>query len=166
MLENISRKAEALVFAAQQAGATASDASVSLTHSIAVSVREGKSKYNANESDALSLRVFVGQCVASVTRRRQMTLDEIASRAVAMAKVSPEDLHASIIDGDKIAQTWPDLDLLDENKPSASQLTDLALTMEKDGLGCQRVTKSSSASASRGKRGTGFGNVRGFFRRL
>lgn len=163
MLEDISAKAKALVHAAQQAGATASDAAVSLTQSIAVSVREGKvENTNANESDTLSLRVFVGQKVASVSATAADDPNEIASRAVAMANVSPEDPFATIVDADRIAHSWPELDLLDNAEPSASVLTELALAMESTALSVKGVTKSSSASASRGKRGMVLATSEGF----
>lgn len=163
MLEDISRRAEALIKAAQDAGATASDAAVSLTQSIAVSVREGKvENTNANESDTLSLRVFVGKRVASVTATSADSPSDIASRAVSMAKVSPEDPYATIVNAHCIANTWPELDLLDQTEPSAAILTDMALSMEKTALAVKGVTKSSSASASRGKQGMVLATSEGF----
>ena len=57
-----------------------------------VSVRLGKVEATeASESDDISLRVFVGRRVASVSATAASDPKTLAERAVAMAKVSPED---------------------------------------------------------------------------
>lgn len=163
MLDNISKKAEALVQAALKAGATGADASASLTQSIAVSVRDGKvENTNANEEDGLSLRVFVGKRIASVDAVTTDNPDDIAARAVAMAKVSPEDPYASLLSADRFAEDWPNLDLFDPAEPNAETLTALAKEAENAALSVQSVTKSSGASASRGKQGLVLATSEGF----
>ena len=80
----------ALVEAAKRAGADAADAVAVRGRSSGVSVRLGKvESTEASEGDDVSLRVFVGKRVASVSATAGSDPAALAERAVAMAKVSP-----------------------------------------------------------------------------
>lgn len=147
-------RASALVEAAKRAGADAADAVSVRSRSSAVSVRNGKVEgTDASESDDLSLRVFVGKKVASVSAVATADPDRLAGRAVAMAKVSPDDPHNGLADPDRLARDMIDLDLFDATEVSPARLTEDALATEAAALAVDGVTKSSGGSASAGEAG-------------
>src|SRR5690606_36878644 len=101
-----------LVEAARRAGADAADAVAVRGRSTSVQVRLGKvESTESSESDDLSLRVFVGQRVASVSATATSDPAALAERAVAMAKASPEDPSQGLADPARLARDIPDLDL-------------------------------------------------------
>jgi PmbA protein len=145
--------AERLVAAAKRAGADAADAIATRGMSQAVEVREGTvEESERSESDNLGLRVFVGQrqAVVSTNDVKGDGIDELAARAVAMARVAPPDKFAGLADPALLAAAVPDLDLLDPNLPSVAELERRARTAEEAGLAIKGVTKSGGASASAG----------------
>src|SRR3990170_2783576 len=94
----------ALVDAAKAAGADAADAVAVRSRSTGVSVRLGKVEATeASESEDVSLRVFIGQRVASVSATAASDPRMLAERAVAMAKVSPEDPYQGLADASLLA---------------------------------------------------------------
>src|SRR5215510_3885513 len=102
----------ALVDAAKRAGADAADAVAVRGRSSSVSVRLGKvESTESRESDDISLRVFVGQRVASVSATASSDADTLAERAVAMARVSPEDPYQGLAAPSLLAKSIRDLDL-------------------------------------------------------
>ena len=112
-------RAAALIDLALKAGADQADAVVVRGRSRSVSVRLGKVEgTDASESDDFSLRVFVGRRVASVSANPGFDLKVLAERAVAMAKASPEDPYASLADSERLAQSYPDLELYDPTEVS------------------------------------------------
>jgi PmbA protein len=147
-------RASQLIDLARKAGADAADAVVVRSRSQSVSVRLGKVEgTESSESDDFSLRVFIGQRVASVSANPGFDLSALAERAVAMAKVSPEDPFACLADEDKLAKSYPDLQLLDTTEVSSEQLAEAALAAEAAGLAIKGVTNSSGAGASAGRGG-------------
>jgi PmbA protein len=152
-----------LVEAAKRAGADASDAVAVRSRSKDVSVRLGKVEgTEASESDDISLRVFVGKRVASVSAAAGANVDELAARAVAMAKVSPEDPVQGLADKDRIAATIRDLDLYDGTEIDAARLTEDALAMEDAARAVTGVTNSGGGSASAGMGGLVLATSEGF----
>ncbi|NVP56242.1 TldD/PmbA family protein [Mycoplana rhizolycopersici] len=152
--ESLLDRAGELIDRAMKAGAEAADAVVVRGRSSSVSVRLGKVEgTEASESDDFSLRVFVGKRVASVSANPGFDLQQLAERAVAMAKASPEDPYASLADPERLAKNWPDLELYDPTEVGADSLTEAALAMEAAALGVQGVMNSSGAGASAGMGG-------------
>lgn len=152
-----------LVEAAKRAGADAADAVVMRSRSSSVSVRLGKIEGTESaESDDMSLRVFVGGKVASVSAAMNSDAESLAERAVAMAKVSPEDPYQSLADETRLAKDVADLDLVDATQVSVEQLTEDALAAEAAALAVEGVTKSSGASASAGSGGLVLATSHGF----
>ncbi len=144
-------RAARLVDAAKRAGADAADAVTVRSRSHSVTVRNGKVEgTDASESDDMSLRVFVGNKVASVSAAASADAGALAERAVAMARVSPDDAYACLADPDKLAADLPDLDLYDDTAVSSERLTQDALATEAAALAVDGVTKSSGAGASAG----------------
>ncbi|WP_068318602.1 TldD/PmbA family protein [Polycladidibacter hongkongensis] len=152
-----------LVEAAQKAGATAADAVAVTGSSLGVNVRDGKVEGSErSESNAVSLRVFVGQRVASVSTNSDSNLDELAARAVEMAKVTPEDPYAGLADENRLLKHIPQLDLCDPRALSADELRDKALEAEAAALEVAGVTKSGGAGASWGLGGLVLATSHGF----
>ena len=153
----------ALVEAAKKAGADAADAVVVRGRSTSASVRLGKvENVEAAESEDMSLRVFVGQRVASVSANAASAVDELAERAVAMAKVSPEDPYQGLADPALLARDRRDLDLFDATEVSADRLKEDALAMEAAALAVTGVTNSSGSGASAGMGGLVLATSHGF----
>ncbi|WP_099865623.1 TldD/PmbA family protein [Pararhizobium haloflavum] len=147
-------EAERLVELAKAAGADAADAVVARGRSTSVTVRLGEVEgTEASESDDFSLRVFVGKRVASVSAGKGFDARELAERAVAMARVSPEDPFAGLADEADLARTIEDLDRFDPTVVTAAQLTEAALAMEAAARAVPGVTNSAGASASAGMGG-------------
>ncbi len=145
--------AERLVAAARRAGADAADAVAVRSMSLSVEVREGAVQESERaEGDDFGLRVLVGkrQAVVSSNDLSGNAVDELAARAVAMARAAPEDKFAGLADAAALAKTIPDLDLTDPDLPSVEQLEALARAAEAAGLAVKGVTRSDGASASAG----------------
>jgi PmbA/TldA metallopeptidase domain 1 len=143
--------AAALVEAARRAGADAADAVVVRSRSTGVSVRLGKVEATeSSESDDFSLRVFVGRKVASISATAGSDPKILAERAVAMARVSPDDAFEGLADPANLVRTIRDLDLYDPTVVAAARLTEDALAAEAAALEVDGVTNSGGASASAG----------------
>src|SRR5689334_523950 len=144
--------AERLVAAARRAGADAADAIAERGVSQSVEIRDGTVEASErSEGDNLGLRAFVGRRQAVVsTNDLAGNLDALAERAVAMARVAPEDKFAGLAEPDMLAKSIPDLDLLDPKLPSVTQLEATARAAEAAGLAVKGVSKSGGASASAG----------------
>ncbi len=151
--QKLSSQARFLVAAAKKAGADQADAVVVRSRSSNVSVRLGKVEATeASESDDFSLRVFVGRRIASISANANKGVDPeiLAERAVAMAKVSPEDPYEGLADPDRLVKTIADLDLYDPTQINAAKMTEDALAMEEAARAVPGVSNSGGASASAG----------------
>jgi len=145
--------AERLVEAARKAGADAADAIAVRSISQSVEIRDGAvEESERSEGDDLGLRVFLGkrQAVVSTNDLRGDGVQALAERAVAMARVAPEDLFTGLADPALLAKNVPDLDLIDPDLPQVERLEELARHAEAAALDVQGVTKSGGASASAG----------------
>jgi PmbA protein len=144
--------AERLVAAARRAGADAADALALRSISLAVEVREGAvEESERSEGDDVGLRAFVGRRQAVVsTNDIKANAADLAERAVAMARVAPEDPFAGLADREQLARDVPDLDLLDPNLPTIAELEERARHAETAALAVKGVTTSGGASASAG----------------
>ncbi|MBZ9734820.1 TldD/PmbA family protein [Mesorhizobium sp. CA18] len=154
----------ALVEAARRAGADAADAVAVRGRSAGVSVRLGKVEgTESSESEDVSLRVFVGQRVASVSATAAASDPKaLAERAVAMARVSPEDPFQGLADPALLARNLRDLDLFDPTEVSADELKEAALAAEAAALAVKGVTNSSGSSAGAGLGGLVLATSHGF----
>ena len=153
----------ALVEAARKAGGDAADAVAVRGRSTSVSVRLGKvESTNSSEGDDVSLRVFVGKRVASVSATASSDPAALAERAVAMARVSPEDPYQELADPALLAKTVRDLDLYDPTEVSADELREAALAAEEAALAVPGVTNSGGSGASAGLGGLVLATSHGF----
>tara|TARA_R110002020_G_scaffold96186_13_gene230576 strand:- start:3378 stop:4721 length:1344 start_codon:yes stop_codon:yes gene_type:complete len=161
--ESLLATAERLIGRARAAGADQADSVVVRRRSRSASVRNGQvENTESSESDDFSLRVFVGQKVAVVQAGQGADEAALAERAVAMARVSPEDPHACLADADMLASTWPDLDLFDATEPSAESLVEAATAAEAAALGVPGVASSIGAGAGAGLFGMVLATSHGF----
>ena len=159
-LKKLETEAHKLVTLAKEAGADACDVVVASGNSLTVGIREGAvENSNRSESDALYLRVFCDKKIASVTSNTKNDPKTLAERAVAMAKVSPEDPFQGLADQgllfpqDDIEAKIAKLDLYDKTEASPEHMEKLALEIEEAGLGVEGVTKSMGSNASWGTSG-------------
>ena len=144
--------ADRLVKAAKSAGAGAADAVAARGVSALVEVREGAVEESTrSEGDDVGLRVFVGRRQAVVSSNDvKADVAELAQRAVAMAKVAPEDAYAGLADSDRLTRAIPDLDLVDPDLPAVVLLEQRARDAEAAARAVKGVSKSGGASASAG----------------
>ena len=150
----------ALVEAAKRAGA---DAVAVRGRSTSVSVRLGKVEgTSSSESDDISLRVFVGQRVASVSATAASDPRMLAERAVAMARVSPEDPFQGLADPSLLTAEPRDLELFDPTEISADRMRDDALAMEEAALAVPGITNSGGVGAGAGMGGLVLATSHGF----
>jgi PmbA protein len=149
----LSELAQRLVDAAKRAGADAADAVAVRGVSQGVEVRDGKvEESERSEGDDVGLRVFVGkrQAVVSTNDVGGDNVARLAERAVAMARVAPDDAYVGLADPALLTRNFPNLDLLDPAMPSTAELERRALEAEGAALAVKGVAKSGGASASTG----------------
>ncbi|KRQ09273.1 modulator protein [Bradyrhizobium pachyrhizi] len=149
----LSDLAQRLVDAARRAGADAADAIAVRGVSQGVEVRDGRvEETERSEGDDVGLRVFVGhrQAVVSTNDVSGDGVAKLAERAVAMARVAPDDKYVGLADPALHAHDFPDLDLLDRKVPSTAELEQRAIEAEAAALAVKGVTKSGGASVSTG----------------
>jgi PmbA protein len=149
----LSTLAQRLVEAARRAGADAADAVAVRGVSQGVEVRDGRvEESERSEGDDVGLRVLVGrrQAVVSTNDVGGDGVARLAERAVAMARVAPEDKYVGLADASLLAREFPDLDLLDPGVPTTAELERRALEAEAAAVAVKGVTKSGGASASTG----------------
>ena len=141
-----------LVEAAKRAGADAADAVAVRGVSQSVEIRDGKVEESERaEGDDIGLRVLIGRKQAVVsTNDLAADVATLAERAVAMARIAPEDKYAGLADTALLAKDFPELDLLDASVPSVEELELRARTAEAAALAVKGVNKSGGASASAG----------------
>src|SRR6186997_2932273 len=103
----LSTLAQRLVEAARRAGADAADAVAVRGVSQGVEVRDGRvEESERSEGDDVGLRVLVGrrQAVVSTNDTGGDAVTKLAERAVAMARVAPDDPYAGLADPSLLAR--------------------------------------------------------------
>lgn len=140
-----------IVKAALKAGADAAEAVSADRRSLSVGVRNGKLEdVEREESRDLGLRVFVGQRQASVSASdlSPATQQRLVERAVAMARLAPEDPHAGFAPEDRLARgPFIDLDLFDPSERSAQTLEQVSAEAEAAALAVPGVARSEGGHA-------------------
>lgn len=139
-----------LIAKARAAGADAADAVLFDSASVSLSQRLGATeKLERSESGDLGLRVFIGkrQAIVSSSDRSAKALGELVERAVAMARVVPEDPFAGLADPEQIAHSFPEIDILDPVEPAIESLMERARRAEEAALAVAGVTNSEGADA-------------------
>jgi len=138
-----------LVARARAAGADAADAVLIAGTSLSVSRRLGQTEHvERAEGRDLGLRVFLGKrsAIVSDTTIAPARFAELAERAIAMARVVPEDPFTGLADTAAPPRTL-DLDLDDAGEPATEALIARAAAAEDAALAVQGVTNSEGADA-------------------
>jgi PmbA protein len=144
-----------LIEKARKAGADAADAvyveGVSLSHAQRLGAIE---KLERSEAQDLGLRVLIGQrqAMVSSTDHSPQALAELVERAVAMARVVPEDPYIGLAESKLLAHDLPDLDLLDPAEPTPAALIERAKAAEDAARAVEGVTNSEGAEAGWSRR--------------
>jgi PmbA protein len=157
---------DSLIRAARSAGADAADALLVESVSSGVSYRLGKLEdVERSESSDLGLRVFVGNRVAFVssTDFSADRLRELPERAVAMARLAPEDKYAGLAPRELLATEFPKLDLEDPVEPSTEVLIERARTVEGSAMAIKGITNSEGGGASFGRSAVALATSEGFY---
>lgn len=143
--------AQDLVDRALAAGASAADAVFGCDASTDVQIRLGALEdVQRSESAGIGLRVFDGQRSASVSGSdlSDAGLATLAERAVAMARLAPDDAYAGLAPADMLArEALPQLELDDGGDPDPALLRDLAERCEAAARAVAGVTNSEGGSA-------------------
>ncbi len=151
MTDSVADLASHLVERALASGASAADAVATLSEEVVVNRRLGKLEdLDRSECLALGLRVFCGRRQASVatTDPSPDTANALVERAVAMARLAPQDHHAGLADRHLLVDGTLDLDLDDGDEPATDTLTHLAAEAEDAALAVSGITNSEGASAA------------------
>jgi len=152
-LEKARACSESLVDSARKAGADAADAIYVGQESESVQMRLRELEHvDRSENEQVGLRVFVGQRSASVASSEfsDETMNELVSRAIAMAREAPEDPYAGLAPAELITHgPFPDVDSVDRTEFGLPDLRARALAAEDAALGVAGITNSGGSSASR-----------------
>jgi PmbA protein len=145
-------RAAAAVSAATRAGADAADALYAADSSTSVQVRMGELEdVGRSENAELGLRVFVGQRSATVATS-DLSADAVSAlveRAVAMARLAPEDPWAGLAPKERLLRGAPPaLDLDDGRDPLPEALKARAIAVEEAARSVEGVSLSDGGGAS------------------
>lgn len=144
---------EDLIAKAKRAGADAADSVFIEGISLSKSIRMGEPE-NLERSENLDvgLRVLIGkqQAMASSSDTSGQAMEELARRAVDMAKAVPEDPFCGLAETNQLATDFPDVQSCDTFEPDADHLGDLASHAEQAALAVKGISNSEGASAGWG----------------
>ncbi|UOA30690.1 Metalloprotease PmbA [Sulfitobacter sp. DSM 110093] len=156
MPEALDALTKSLLQAATNAGADAADAMAITASSVSIEVRGGAlEQAERSEGTDIGLRVFVGHRSANVSASdtSSRTIEEMAERAVAMAREAPEDPYSGLADPDQLSarRDAEGLELYDATpEPSPETLQDDAARAEAAALAVKGVSQVQSAGAGYG----------------
>jgi len=141
---------KSLLRLAENHGADAAEAVGAYGRSLSIGVRGGVLEdIDNSEGKDIGLRVFVGQrqaCVSSSDLSND-SLDKLAERCVAMAKLAPEDAYCGLADKDGLATNRPKLDIYDPTDLDADTLLARAQELETAALSVKGVSQAEGANA-------------------
>lgn len=165
---NLQQLTEKMITIAKRAGADAVDTIAVNGTAVMIDVREGKlEQAERAEGIDIGLRVFVGQrqAIVSASDTRDATIENMAERAVAMAREAPEDPHIGLASADQFTSTTDasNLELYDPSpEPNAAALQDAALEIEAAAKENPQISQVQGASASFSHREMFMANSNGF----
>lgn len=145
---------ERVIDEAKTAGADAADAVFAEGISLSATWRLGQAEdLERSEAQDLGLRVLIGkqQAIVSTSDHSTAGLEGLAERAVAMARLVPEDPYCGLADAGQLAKDWPDLALADDAEPSADDLVARARAAEDAARAVEGITNSEGGAASWGR---------------
>lgn len=149
--ETLLPMAERLLARALAAGAEAAEVILGEARSLDVSVREGAlEEVERSEGRSAGLRVFIGKRMAgtSFSDLTEEGAGLAVERAVAMARVAPEDSWCGLVERDQLARSLPHIDLYEDMDWDAAALEAEALEMEAAARAVKGVAMVASSGAS------------------
>lgn len=152
-LEPLDAPLTALIDHARAAGADAADALGLYGRSASITVRGGELEdIDNSEGFDIGLRVMVGQrqaCVSS-SDLSSGAIQRLAERAVAMAKLAPEDPYCGLAPDTRLSsrRDADGLDLFDPTEMQPAELKARAIEVEAAALAVPGVRQAEGASAS------------------
>ena len=162
----LERVAAAVLDAAGAGGATAAETEVSQAVGQSVTVRKGDVETIAyNRDKGVGVTVYVGarRGHASSADFSDDAIRATVAKALAIARYTAEDPCAGLADPDRLAHTWPDLDLYHPWELSVDDAIALGRETEAAALAVDpRISNSEGASASRGESEFVYANTLGF----
>ena len=139
-----------LLAKAKAAGAESADALYGQSISLSYAQRLGKlERLEREESNDLGLRVLLGQrqAVVSSSDTSPAALDTLVERALAMARVVPEDPFCGLAEAGQLVATPPALDICDDGEPATELLIERAKACEEAARANPGITNSEGAEA-------------------
>lgn len=149
-LDTLRTLAHRALEAASAAGADAAEAVTLATRALSLTVRNGVAEETERAEDtALGLRAFVGQRAALVRLDASGDVAVAAERAVAMARVAPDDPSLGLADPGSFGRGGEDLQIDDgqADTVTVATLTDRTAALEEAMLHTPGVTNSGGAFA-------------------
>jgi PmbA protein len=154
----------ALLEEAKRAGADAADAVLIQSSSVSVQWRLGRLEHlERSEAQDLGLRVFIGaqSAIVSATSANPAGFARLATQAVEMARVVPEDPYGGLADAPDPAD-YAALELEDGAEADETALLARAAAAEEAALAVPGITNSEGASAGAGRTEICLATSRGF----
>jgi len=156
-----------LLSKAKSLGADQADAVASQGRSIHVTVRGGElEEVDNSEGQDVGLRVIINQQQASVSSSDTSpeSLDRLAERAVAMARLAPIDPYCGLADQKRLASDTPDLQMFDATELTPDRLLERACEIESAALAVPGVQQAEGMSAQFSSSAVYFMTSHGFAR--
>ncbi|MGA7438482.1 MAG: metalloprotease PmbA [Luteibacter sp.] len=167
-LDRLATLAEDTIRRARAAGATQAEVSASVDVGLNVNVRLGEVETVEHTRDrGFSLTVFFGQRKGSASTADlnpdsiQATIDQ----ACAIARFTEEDPAAGLADADRMATSFPDLDLWHPWDVDVETAIALGIEVEDGGRAIPGITNSDGSSVSAGQSLSVYANSHGFLGR-
>ena len=162
---DLTKTLDSLLLKAKKAGAETCDGIVTYGRSLSVSVRGGDLEdIDNSEGRDVGLRVMIGgrQACVSSSDVSAHSLDQLAERAVAMAKLAPIDPFCGLPDQIVENVSSDKYELSDTHISTPDDLKERALSVEAAALGIKGIAQAMGSSASFSRSDFTFGNSRGF----
>jgi len=156
-----------LIERALKAGADSAEASVGESRSTELSVRDGQLEdIERSETLDAGVRVFVGKRQAGVafSDLSDAGCQSTIERAVAMARVAPEDPYSALAEADRLCNTPPDIAQFDEAVWGPAELEARAIEVEKAARAIDGVSMTDASFASFGQGAAAYATSTGFNR--
>ncbi|MDQ2918004.1 MAG: metalloprotease PmbA [Pseudomonadota bacterium] len=162
----LERVANTVLDAARAGGATAAETEVSQAVGQSVSVRKGAVEtiaYNRDKGIGVTIYVGARRGHASSADFSDESLHATVDKALAIARYTAEDPAAGLADPDRLAKSWPDLDLYHPWDLPVDKAIELARETEAAALAVDpRIANSEGSTVARGESEFIYANTLGF----
>jgi PmbA protein len=158
--------AHAVLDAARAGGATAAETEVSQAIGQTVTVRKGEVEtisYNRDKGVGITIYVGARRGHASSADFSAESIRATVDKALAIARYTAEDPAAGLADADRLAKSWPDLDLYHPWDLPVDDAIELARETEAAALRVDpRISNSEGSTVARGESEFIYANSAGF----